>query len=512
MRSLTRLFAISVLLFSVISNIITTARDNNTRDRARNGIVYLNGEIHHNNNRSAIEKNVHGIDHPVIRMLNSKSKTYRGTVLLLPDGINDISENKKNLQKITKFLNREGYDVALFEYYNTRGPDSRDSLFPDALKAVKLFRSKSKSDNQGGNHLTIIGLKTGGNLAARVVQRSGVDEQPDNLILIDPLYMDETNPGTVFPAIMPPLQPSARLLCIISDTSDKKLVNRCVEYSKTWTGYDGCATFHLLSGAYKSEKDKSSSGIEQKLEDLIRIFLREQKKIVTESINPAAVETAGDNTQRHKEKLELTAKDKYNLIFIGNSITHSFEDPDYQPVWNQFYAPRKALNLGYSGYRTENILWNIKNGELDGQKPRVIVLEIGTNNIDEKNYPTRHTAGQLAGGIEAIVRLLQEKLPETKIIILRCFPGSYDGPNPTSHRAILERASDIVSKLADGKNVFYCDVNHLFLNLDGSINHEKMPDWLHPSPSAAMEWAQVMEPLISELMGDVSRDIETPAN
>jgi lysophospholipase L1-like esterase len=181
-------------------------------------------------------------------------------------------------------------------------------------------------------------------------------------------------------------------------------------------------------------------------------------------------------------------------------------------VWNQFFAPRKATNLGFGGYRTEHILWNIQHGELNGQSPTVLVLEIGTNTVDEKHYPTRHTAGQLAGGIEAIVNTIRQKLPDTKIIILRCFPGCYGGPNPTSHRAILERASDIVSKLADGKHIFYCDVNHVFLNMDGSINHEAMPDYLHPSPAAAKAWAQAMEPLLCELMGDQSRDTEIPAN
>jgi len=210
--------------------------------------------------------------------------------------------------------------------------------------------------------------------------------------------------------------------------------------------------------------------------------------------------------------LDLISKDKFDLIMIGNSITNNFEKPQYQAVWRQFFAPRKALNLGYSGYRTENIIWNIQNGELDGQSPKVIVLEIGTNNIDEKNYPTRHTSGQLAGGIETIVDLLRKKLPDTKIIILRCFPGCYGGPNPTSHRAILERASDIASGLADGKNVFFCDVNHVFINMDGSINQELMPDWLHPSPAGAKAWARAMEPLLSELMGDKSLDIDTPEN
>jgi lysophospholipase L1-like esterase len=187
---------------------------------------------------------------------------------------------------------------------------------------------------------------------------------------------------------------------------------------------------------------------------------------------------------------------------IGNSITNNFEKAEYQLIWNQYFAPRNALNLGISGYRTENVIWNIQNGFLEGQSPKVVVLEIGTNNIDEKNYPTRHTAGQLAGGITEIVRILREKLPNAKIIVMRCFPGCYGGPNPTSHRFILERASDLVSKLADGKHIFICDVNRVFLNKDGSINHDMMGDWLHPTPAGARAWAETMEPLLAKLFGD----------
>ena len=103
--------------------------------------------------------------------------------------------------------------------------------------------------------------------------------------------------------------------------------------------------------------------------------------------NTAAIPVAGYSADRHAKKIALVRKNKYDLILLGNSITNNFEKPQYQAVWNQFYSPRNALNLGYSGYRTENLLWNIQHRELEGQTPKVLVLEIGTNNIDEKNYP-----------------------------------------------------------------------------------------------------------------------------
>jgi lysophospholipase L1-like esterase len=312
---------------------------------------------------------------------------------------------------------------------------------------------------------------------------------------------------------MPPVKPSARLFLTISDKEDKTLISSCQEYTKTWRGYDGTALYKLTSdSSYIPGKGISPMDKNLNLSRIIKSFLDSDFRLHPSDPNPAEVPVPGYNSKRHAEKLEVIAREKFNLIMIGNSITNNFEKAEFQPVWDRFFAPRKALNLGYSAYRTENIIWNIQNGELEGQNPKVVVLEIGTNNIDEKNFPTRHTAGELAGGIKAIVKLLREKLPESKIIVLRCFPGCYAGPNPTSHRAILERASDIVSGIADGKHIFYCDVNHVFLNSDGSLNHDMMPDWLHPSLAGAKAWAQAMDPLLSELMDDKSLDADIPAN
>jgi lysophospholipase L1-like esterase len=272
--------------------------------------------------------------------------------------------------------------------------------------------------------------------------------------------------GTVFPVVMPPLQPTARLFATFSAGDNKARMTGCREYTKIWKGYDGQATFSLLNDSlFVSRKDIDVLDSRLKLPGLLKEFLESAPEIATRGPNPATIPVEGSAKKRHAEKLELIAKEKFDLVMIGNSITHNFEKPEYQPIWNQFFAPRKALNLGTCGYRTENLIWGIRNGELEGQSPKVVVLEIGTNNVDEKNYTTRHTAGQLARGIETIVKLLRGKLPETKIIVLRCFPGCYGGQNPTFHRAILERASDIVSKLADGKHIFCCDVNHVIINI-----------------------------------------------
>lgn len=233
-----------------------------------------------------------------------------------------------------------------------------------------------------------------------------------------------------------------------------------------------------------------------------------------EAPSSAAIPVAQPGMEkRHAEKVAAVRAHKFDLMLIGDSITHGFDNPEFKAVWEQFFAPRNAICLGYSGGRTENILWNLANGELEGQSPKVAVLLIGTNNSDDANYKVVHTPEQIAEGTAAIVKLLREKCPATKILLLRIFPRTnvYKKPDGTERGSAEKRfatnlrAGELVAKLADGKSVFFLDVNHVFLRADGTLDPKLMPDQLHPSPDGALAWARAMEPVLSELFGDQPR-------
>ncbi len=505
MKKLTQfIILIFLMTFSLFS--LSNAFEN----KMKSDFISLSGATLKFGNSVNSEGKITKVEIPDLHLYRVKNAT--GTVLLFPGGEYNVLNIRNQGEKVAQFLNTEGFDVAVLEY-RIGSADSRNLALTDALQAIRKLKTNAKIFGLHNERLALLGIGSGGQLAARAVQRLSETEQPDKLILISPEYLNETLKGTVYPAVMPPVQPKAPLLVSFAADENKDLVRCGQEYAKTWKGYDGQAMFSLIIDSQFSESsDLNPLEGSQNLQAQIKSFLSSKSEVAALGPNPATVSVEGYAKKRHAEKAELLKTNKYGLLMFGNSITHNFEKPEYQPIWNQFFASRNALNLGTSGYRTENLIWEIQNLPLENQSPKVAIVEIGTNNIDEKNYPTRHTAGQLAGGIETIVKLVHEKLPQTKIIVLRCFPGCYGGPNPTSHRAILERASDIVSKLADNKTIFYCDVNHVFLNMDGSINHDQMPDWLHPSPAGAKAWAQAMEPLLSQLMGDQSRDTDIPKN
>ncbi|HNX56992.1 MAG TPA: GDSL-type esterase/lipase family protein, partial [Prolixibacteraceae bacterium] len=496
------------LIMLCVLGFSTEAKCDNSNTKSN--FYSLSGKALKTGNQLTSSGKITQVGEPLIHAYRTNSP--KGTVLLFPGGEYNVLNIKSQGDKVAKFLNAEGFDVALLEY-RIGSTDSRNLALTDALQAIRKLKTDAKKFGLHNGQLALLGIGTGGHLAARAVQRLAKNEQPDKLILISPAYLDETLKGTVYPAVMPPVQPKAQLFVSFAADENKDLVRCGQEYAKMWKGYDGQAIFSVIADSkFIGNSDLNPLEESKNLQEQLKTFLNSKPEITPQTPNPATVPVEGYAKKRHAEKADLLKTNKYELLMFGNSITHNFEKPEYQPIWNHFFAPRNALNLGTSAYRTENLIWEIQNLPLENQSPKVAIVEIGTNNIDEKNYPTRHTAGQLAGGIETIVKLLREKLPQTKIIVMRCFPGCYGGPNPTSHRAILERASDLVSKLADNKTVFYCDVNHVFLNLDGSINHDQMPDWLHPSPAGAKAWAQAMEPLLSQLMGDKSRDTDIPKN
>ena len=94
---------------------------------------------------------------------------------------------------------------------------------------------------------------------------------------------------------------------------------------------------------------------------------------------------------------------------------------------------------------------------------------------------------------------LRTKLPQTKILLLAIFPRGADNNDPL--RQVNMKANEIISKLADGKMVFYLDISPKFLCPDGTLSKEIMPDLLHPDAKGYEIWAEAIEPDSGEIDG-----------
>jgi len=183
-----------------------------------------------------------------------------------------------------------------------------------------------------------------------------------------------------------------------------------------------------------------------------------------------------------------------DIIFIGDSITQGWEGSGKE-VWARYYAPRHALNLGIGSDHTQHVLWRLDHGHLTGLKPKAAVVLIGVNNIPTES----NTPHMILEGVTAVVQKLRTRLPETKVLLLGIFPFR-ENFDPQRGKAL--QINQALRKLDDGRWVHFLDFGYLFIQPDGTISKDMMPDFVHLTPTGYRLWAEAMEPKLAELLGE----------
>jgi beta-glucosidase len=197
---------------------------------------------------------------------------------------------------------------------------------------------------------------------------------------------------------------------------------------------------------------------------------------------------------RHKAVVDRLSQGNVDMIFIGDSITHGWEN-EGRDVWQEYYAKRNAVNMGFSGDRTQHVLWRLYNGEIAGVSPKLAIVMIGTNNSNDDD----NSAKEISEGIIAICQKLRHDLPTTKILILAIFPR---GEKPSAQRQKNAEASKLASAIADNKWIYYMDINNKFLDKNGTLSKDIMPDYLHPNEKGYQIEAKAIEPMVKQLLGE----------
>lgn len=226
-------------------------------------------------------------------------------------------------------------------------------------------------------------------------------------------------------------------------------------------------------------------------------------KALGESPLPAnphrAMQSAVRDGPRHREKVQAAAEADYQLVFIGDSITHFWErEGDFGlPIWERYYGHRKAFNLGFGGDRTEWVNWRLQNGEVEGLNPKLVVLMIGTNNT----HVGQDAPEETLAGIASNLRTIRCHLPNTKVLLLSIFPRGEGPQDPL--RLLNEQVNVRLPELVKADpQVMHLDINDAFLDADGRLSRELMPDLLHPNTQGYAVWAAAMEPTLSKLLND----------
>ena len=204
--------------------------------------------------------------------------------------------------------------------------------------------------------------------------------------------------------------------------------------------------------------------------------------------------TSHDFLARH-DKFLIDLKNlngKCGIVFVGDSITDGWRNRNGKEVFEKNYGAMDPYNIGIGGDRTQHVLWRLDHGEVDGISPKVAVLMIGTNNL------AVNTDDEIVDGVTKIVKELNEKLPETKVLLLAIFPRPIKPMTPSVAASRRSTRRSLISMTT--AHVKYLDFGDKFLEPDGTLTKEIMPDYLHPNAKGYEIWAEAMAPTLKSLM------------
>ncbi len=188
--------------------------------------------------------------------------------------------------------------------------------------------------------------------------------------------------------------------------------------------------------------------------------------------------------QTHQSMLKKRDKGGIDILFLGDSITAGWSGAGKES-WAAEFEPLKAANFGIGGDTTRQTLWRIGQGELDGLKPKTVVLMIGVNNIFQNNG----TDEEIAKGVEEVIKQIQAKTPDSAIILQSVLPLKAEAFDKR-----VQSVNPLIQKLAVGK-VRWLDLTPTFRGADGkSIQELYTEDGTHLGPKGYEAWAKVLAP------------------
>jgi lysophospholipase L1-like esterase len=193
---------------------------------------------------------------------------------------------------------------------------------------------------------------------------------------------------------------------------------------------------------------------------------------------------------KHIELIEKAKRGNIDLYFEGDSITRRWE-ATHKANWDQNFGGWKAANFGAGGDCTQNVLYRLENGELDGVNPKEVVLMIGTNNVG---------FAAIKGSDETLVEdVIRKKAPKAKILLMAITPrnsGSSTALMPT-----INKINNRIAKFADNGTIKFLNINDKLADKDGKLYEGMTDDGLHLTDKGYQVWADAMRPILIEWLG-----------
>ena len=217
------------------------------------------------------------------------------------------------------------------------------------------------------------------------------------------------------------------------------------------------------------------------------------------------------------------AGDGFPWMFVGSSEANAPLDTD----------PRRFPHEGHPYYRIDQIgagldgpdatlgaaggYWMTGNAQHGPERPAVVVLHIGTNDIAQAydpqgRYPGGYDSadraeraqfvGHLAGRLEGLIAEIRRLDPRAAIVLCTIAPMGATTPDLTARdydQVIRTRV--MADERRAGAHIVLADVEQAFLSNTAGYHELVGPDGVHPTPMGYQTMAQAIAPAVEAVSG-----------
>ncbi|MEO6569534.1 MAG: GDSL-type esterase/lipase family protein [Opitutaceae bacterium] len=428
---------------------------------------------------------VRKFDAPVLGVTRTTQPRAQGTVLLFPGGGYAILDVRNEGARTAETLNRFGYDVAMLEYHVGQGAKSRDPALEDALAAWQLLREKPATFGVDGRRWVVMGYSAGGHLATRLVQGLPEKQQPDDVVLVYPAYLEEMAEDAKTPTVQPPSHPHARLVAIMAADDRATWLKGCSDYVDAWrkVGGEGIM-FRFKEGGHGFGMKPGLTGDLAQWPNILNYFLENGPKPGVGPFNLVLPWFLPNRDGRlAKFKADQTA-DQGAVVFLGDSITAKWELEKAFPEY-------KMANRGISGDTTRGMLGRSEDNVL-ALHPKAMVFLGGINDLFGPGTPE-----SISTNVRSILELAR-KASDLPILVCEVLPCK---GRPTE--LVMATNAALSKVVGDFANVHLVKTYAPLLKPDGTQDETLFLDGTHPNEAG---YAVLQKTLSPELAKYVRRD------
>jgi lysophospholipase L1-like esterase len=201
--------------------------------------------------------------------------------------------------------------------------------------------------------------------------------------------------------------------------------------------------------------------------------------------------------QRHAAVLEVQKTLDPEIVLIGDSITHFWGGPPIvgqqrgTNAWAATFGDHRVLNMGFGWDRTQNVLWRLDHGEMDGTHPKVVVLNIGSNNFSGTRHARANTPAEVAEAIVAICDRVHQKSPSSRIIVMGVFPRGFQ-PGDYYRTRITALNKILAQQLSDKPLINFLDISDQIVPKGAVISRDVLSDGIHPTEAGYTIWGKAL--------------------